>query len=298
MKSIGKYIGIIAVAAASILYGFEHVLSKWLVVQNVNEMEMTCIRFLIGAAVCFAVCLIKKLSLKISKKQIRDLIIFGVFSYGLTCYILAVAKRYIDVGLATMLHFLYPAVTVIFVRIFFKEYVSKRRWISVCFAILGIALMLIKSGDSSASVFGIVLALCSSVTYMLYIVSNERSSIHDINYMVTVFYISLFNAVFFLIIRLLSGEWVGESLNIVTITSIGVQSVFFTVIPIYMLTFGLSRTGATQGAVVNLIEPVVALVGGMIIFKEKLTLPALIGCAFLLFSVLLITTSKKEDARK
>ena len=98
----------------------------------------------------------------------------AVFSVS-TTYLVYESYRYIGVGLATTLHFLYPMFTVLFGWVLFRQRPDRYKAAALVLATLGVALAT-GSSDSYAAT-GIVLALISAMTYAGYLQGIEHLSL-------------------------------------------------------------------------------------------------------------------------
>ena len=63
---------------------------------------------------------------------------------------------------------------------------------------------------------------------------------------------------------------------------------------VVLFAFGVRVTGASTGAVINMLEPAVSLLSGILIFHDLLTPSALAGCGLILLSLLSVSRKGKD----
>ena len=110
---MSKYKGIIFAILSSISYAIMPVFAK--IAYNNGSTPTTTLffRFLITAIVLFLYTVVRKENIKVSKKQFLILFFTGFIGYTLTTELLFLSYDYLSIGLATTLHYIYPAVVCI-----------------------------------------------------------------------------------------------------------------------------------------------------------------------------------------
>ena len=170
--------------------------------------------------------------------------------------------------------------------IFFKEKFGVSKLLALVIAFAGCVLV---SGLNMGGIKpeGIFFGLMSGLAYALYSIFgraalNKYSSLTVTTY---TFIVSGICVLFFCnvphIVRTASAS-PSALLSIILLVLIS------TVIPYLLYTAGLRNTEAGKASVMASVEPVVATAIGIIVYKEALTLPAVIGAALVLASVTLL----------
>ena len=136
---------------------------------------------------------------------------------------------------------------------------------------------------SSLSVAGILLAKCSGITYASYVIANKKLKFASLHGLVIVFYVSCFSSVFFGIKAVITNEMMLPpsplALGLVMTTAI-----LCTVVTLFLLTYGIKTLGASTASVLNMLEPVISLVSGMIIYNEAISAKGIIGCVLVILA--------------
>ncbi|WP_373899117.1 DMT family transporter [Haloimpatiens sp. FM7315] len=266
---------------AKIAYGF-----------GADAVTVLVFRFLFSALILFPIILIKKIDLKITKKQVRDIIIFGGLSYAATCLNLFLAYNYMSVGLATTLHFIYPIVVTAISWALFKEKLDKCKICALILSAFGIY-FLVGGGQSKLSILGVFFALISGVFYSFYIVGAGHSEMRKLNPYVTTFYVSLTASLFIFTGALATNNF---SLTIKFkgyLFIIGI-SIISTVIALMAFLKGIQIIGASNAAVLSTLEPIVSCILGVIILGEELNRAIIFGSILILIAVIIISLSEKK----
>ena len=233
-----------------------------------------------------------KINYKISLEQLKKITLVGVIGNAFTVAMLYTSYSYIQVGSATVLHFLYPMFVSLICFFYYKEQLSKA--VRICLAIASIGILFFIEGGN-ASFIGLFLALFSGITFAYYIVGVEKLGLQTINPYVLNFYFAIVIAITLLIIGIISNQLVlslpmkayGYSFIIAILTSI---------IGIICLQQGIKHLGATTASILSMFEPVTSVIFGIIILHEQLTIVKAIGCLIILGAVigLIVSNSKKE----
>ena len=84
-----------------------------------------------------------------------------------------------DAGIASTILFVYPVLVAVIMAVFFKEKVSVITAVSIALAFVGISLLYKGEGGKTLSLIGVLLVFISSLTYAIYIIGVNRSSLKD-----------------------------------------------------------------------------------------------------------------------
>ena len=113
--------GIVISVIGAAAYGFISLFTKNLVNLSVTSDTILVSRFLIIFLVIGLYLAARKKLVKPTKKQIRDLLIYGVIGYGGAIFLLAESYIFMPMSQATMIHFSYPLFVAFFMVVFYKE---------------------------------------------------------------------------------------------------------------------------------------------------------------------------------
>ena len=288
MKERGYFLTILS----AIIFGFTPILAKLTYNMGSNGITLAFFRHLFVIPILFLIIKLLKINYKITLEQLKKIILVGVIGNAFTVAMLYTSYSYIQVGSATVLHFLYPMFVSLICFFYYKEQLSKAVIICLVIASIGI-LFFIEGGNTSF--IGLFLALFSGITFAYYIVGVEKLGLQTINPYVLNFYFAIVIAITLLTIGIISNQLVlslpmkayGYSFIIAVLTSI---------IGIICLQQGIKHLGATTASILSMFEPVTSVIFGIIILHEQLTIVKAIGCLIILGAVigLIVSNSKKE----
>ena len=200
--------------------------------------------------------------------------------------------NFMDAGIASTILFVYPVMVAVIMAVFFKERVTPTTVVSIILALSGISL-LYKGGDGATlSTIGVLFVIISSLTYAVYIVVVNKSSLRLSSVKLT-FYV-LFIGTFILI----GYSFVGPDARLQPLTSMHelvyalVLAVFPTVISLVLMVVAVHDIGSTPTAVMGALEPITAVCIGIFVFGESFSMRLGIGILLILTAVILIVTGK------
>jgi drug/metabolite transporter (DMT)-like permease len=276
--------GVISVVVASVIYGMLPIFSKWILLDGVNSTSTVFYRMFASMLVSFAILKLTGTSLKATGGQIFQMALFGILGFGLSSALLTVAYDFIPVGLASMLLFAYPLyVNVIMVAVF-KEKITVRLILSCALSLVGLVLL---CDFSTLSATGIVCAILSGVAYGVYIISNKKGNFVELHGVLKIFYVTMAASIFFGARAVISGLFMLPT-SPRAVFFILCLALFTTVLPQYLLTYGIKALGASTASVLNMLEPVMDVVLGWFFFREVISPAGKIGCVLIVLSGIII----------
>lgn len=291
-----KHKGIICGILAAVCYGTNPFGALPLYEEGVNTSSVLFYRFSMAVLMLAAMLLIERKSFKISGKELKTLGSLGLLfaASSITYY---QSFRFMDAGIASTILFVYPVMVAVIMATFFKEKVTASTVTAIILALVGIGL-LYKGGEGvSLSAIGVLLVMVSSLTYAVYIVVVNQSSISMSSLKLT-FYVLLI-----CMFSLLAYSFTSPDLQLMLPPS--PRAWFFacwlglmpTVLSLVFMTVAVHEVGATPTAIMGALEPLTAVAIGVMVFGESLTFRLFIGIVLILSSVLLIVLGKNFHLR-
>lgn len=243
-------------------------------------------RFLLSSVMMGVICLLKKESLKISSQHLATIFGLGLL-YAATALCLIYAYKYIPSGVATTIHFIYPISVSLIMVLFFKERRSMILMLSAILSLLGVAMMCWTTGGETINEVGVIIASVTILTYSLYIVGINKTSISSMNAEVLTFYILLSGAIIFMFFAFATTGI--ESVSGVSAWAHLVLLAFLpTVLSDLTLILAIKYAGSTITSILGSMEPLVAVFIGVIYFHEFFALSSFFGLLLIIISVILV----------
>ena len=282
VKAKGYILG--AVAAAT--YGMNPLFALPLYKAGMNPDSVLFFRYLFAIPVLGMMIVARGRSFKLKRKEVLPLIIMGLL-VALSSLALFQSYNYMDVGIASTLLFVYPILVALIMWIAFKEKLTLPTVLCILLALGGIGL-LYKSGDGSTlNLTGIILVMISALSYAIYIVGVNQSTLKNLATLSLTFYVLLFGLVLFLV----RGEF-GQSLRVAETWylwgNLIALAIFPTAISFLCTTQAIQYIGSTPTAILGALEPLTAVFFGVVVFGESLTLRLSCGMLMIILAVTLI----------
>ena len=289
-----SYKGFLYAILSSLSYAIMPIFAKVAYDNGSNSTSALIFRFLIAGVILLIYLKIKKINLKINLKQFFILFIIGAFGYTITTETLFLSYNYLDVGLATTLHYIYPAIVCLLSFVFFKEKVGYKKIISLIFSILGVY-SLIAFEDKSLNTLGIILALFSGLCYGLNVVTLSLKELKIIDHTVLTMYVC-FGATLGLIIYGAFTDSIILKLNLkITYSYLGL-SIISTIFSMVLLLKAIELIGSTSASILGTFEAIMSIFLGVIFLGEKLSLALILGSTLIVISTIILAKDKKNSA--
>lgn len=289
-----KIHGILYALLSSAAFGFMPIYAKIIYNNGSNPLTVISLRFLLAAIMLLLYFLLAKVDFKVNKAQLIILASIGLLGYTSTGLTLFYSYNYITVGLATTMHFVYPAIVIILNYFIYKESFTKNKIIALLVSITGVYI-LIGVKTEGLHLGGVILAIASGFCYAACVMGMNNKEIKKLSNLVTVFYFSLFAGVSLIIFTLLSGKFIFP-MNTQTTTSIVGISLISTIVSIGLFVKALKIIGASSTSILGTFEPIISIIMGILLFNEKLTITLIIGTILILTSVVILSQEKQSTA--
>ena len=191
MKTSLKGIGM--TSGAGIIFGAFPIFTSLFVRFGGDVDTFNLYGFLLSVVFLASFIVLTKRSFRLPKTAVCFIILAGLMNV-VTRILLTYSYEYLDVGIATTLHFLYPLFAALLGSVCFREKMPFYKWIA--FVIASCSVSLFATGFSSGGQFvGIVLAVSSAVCFALYMLITEKAGLTEMDPVVFVFYVSLVSAI-------------------------------------------------------------------------------------------------------
>lgn len=250
-------------------------------------------RFLFSTILMGAICLFKKENFRISSKDIFTLSWLGLL-YAATAMCLIYSYKYIPSGLATTIHFLYPIAVSFLMVAFFKERRSIVLFLAAILSLIGVAL-LCWNGGGAINMIGVAIASFTVITYSVYIVGINQSSVGKMNAEILTFYILLSGVVLFFLFALVSPSGIEAIPDLTALGRLSMLALLATVISDLTLILAIKYAGSTITSILGSMEPLVAVLVGVFYFSEYFNLNSAFGILLILVSVGLVIVFGKPQ---
>ncbi|WP_237037800.1 DMT family transporter [Phocaeicola faecalis] len=285
-KTKGFILG--AIAAAS--YGMNPLFTLPLYSAGMSVDTVLFYRYSLAVIVLGILMKFQKQSFAIKKVDVLPLCIMGLL-FAFSSLFLFMSYNYMDAGIASTILFVYPVLVAIIMAVVFKEKVSPITMFSIALAFVGISMLCKSPGGQTLSLVGITFVFLSSLSYAIYIVGVNRSSLKDMPIAKLTFYVLLFGLSVYVVRLKFCTELQLIPTPMLWVNAVSL-AVFPTVISLVTMTKAIHYIGSTPTAILGALEPVTALFFGVLVFGEQLTLRIILGILMVITAVTLIIGGK------
>ena len=275
--------GYIYTALSAIIFGLMPLLTKIIIARGATSLTIPFFRVFYVTIVLFFVLKIKKIDFHLEKRDLLSVILTSIFGSGLTIIILNESYNYVDTGIATSLHFLYPLFVAILCCFFYGEKIKKKQIISLSFALVGIICFMSKG---NGSLFGYFLAIASGLTYAFYLVKMDKSGLVKMNALKLSFYLALFTTIEIFTMNLFMQDVVFK-MDVLSYTLLLVLALSSSFLAIVLLQKGVLLLGSTRASFICLLEPVTSMIVGILWLNEALTFNKGLGGLAIIISLII-----------
>lgn len=278
-KAKGYILG--SIAAAS--YGMNPLFVLPLYKAGMDPDSVLFFRYLFAIPLLGIMIKARGRSFKIQRKETFPLIIMGLL-VALSSLTLFLSYNYMAAGIASTLLFVYPIMVALIMAMVFKEKLALQTIVCMLLALGGIGLLYKSEDGSTLSLIGTLLVFASSLSYAIYIVGINQTSLKNVATLKVTFYVLLFGLSLFVARLLYSGvlntpdQWYLWA-NLLAL------AVFPTAISFLCTTGAIQYIGSTPTAILGALEPVTAIFFGIAVFGESLTVRESFGLVMIIVAV-------------
>jgi drug/metabolite transporter (DMT)-like permease len=224
------------------------------------------------------------------------LLFLGVVGYYFSSILDFWGLHYISAGLERLILFLYPTVVVVLSVVMFKQVISKRALAAMAISYIGIGIAFVHdirvTGDPHGTLIGGSLVFLCMITYAIYLVGNGQL-VGRIGAIRLAAWASIIAAICCLLHFLVTHP-VASAFELpwqVYAYALAMAGLS-TVLPIFLTAKAIQLIGASKVSIVGSIGPVATIFFGWLFLDESISLPQMIGAAFVLGGVMLVSSRK------
>lgn len=291
-----KLRGTVCGIAAAVFYGTNPLGAMNLYADGISTNSTLFYRFGLAVVMLGVMMAVQRKSFALTRRELVTLAILGVFmsTSSTTLYF---SFNFMDVGIASTLLFVYPVMVAVIMATIFHEKVTAATVVAILLSLAGIALLNQTGNGTSLSLWGVTLVMLSSLTYAIYIVVVNKSSLRMSSVKLT-FYVLLFGLFTIYGYTLAMGETVQLLVTPKQWMYATQLALMPTVLSLVLMVIAVHDIGSTPTAIMGAIEPITAVAIGVLVFGENFTPQLALGIVLILTAVLLIIGGKEMSPHK
>ena len=292
---MNKLHGIIYAVSSAVAFGTIPLFAVTAYSGGTNAITTAFLRFFIASLILFCILRFRRTPMAVDRKLLGRLSYVSIAGYSATCITLFLSYEYISIGLATTLHFTYPAIVSVLSFFMLKEKLEPMKLFSLGLSITGVYI-LAGSSEAAASLKGVISALASGVFYSIYTIELARQEIKAMEGLLLTFYVCMFSSVAVFLFGAATGKLIFtiQFSGMLSILGLALVCTVFAILTYYK---AIQSIGPSDTAILSTFEPVTGVLLGILIFGEKLSLTTSIGSLLIIASVLFFSYNRSIKAR-
>lgn len=246
-------------------------------------------RILLSLIITLIITLFSKNKRKISKDDLKYIIIIGVFGFFAFQVFLIIGVKLSTGSNSALIMSLLPLIVCVLNIIIFKERATRKFVITVIITILGVMIVVLGSGNkfslTKEYILGAIFIIISEIGYGIYTILSLRLSSKYSPYEI-MSYILLITTV--LSVPISINQLLEENITKIPIeawVSIIFSGAFAMCIGNYTWIWAVKKIGSNKTAMYNNIQPVFGVIAGYILLGERLTLIQGIGAIIIILGL-------------
>jgi drug/metabolite transporter (DMT)-like permease len=297
-------LGYLMVLAAASLWAVNGSVSKAILTSGLTSIRLAEVRSTGGMiGLGLAVALVRPQILRISRRELPFLALFGVAGLAFVQWFYFLAIHRLEIGIALLIQYVAPVLVALYARFLHAEHVRRRIWVALILALAGLSFVVDVWGGFALDPWGVAAALGSAVTFSLYILLAEHA-VGRRDPVSLVFWGLAFAALFWAIVQpwwsfpfgvvdesvVLDGRILSTDAPVWLLMAVVV--VVGTIVPFGLLVGALRHISATRAGVTAMWEPVAGALVAYAWLGESLSGGQLAGGALVLAGILLAQTAR------
>lgn len=286
-----------AIILAAIIFGIAGAMAKVLFQANIPPIELTAIRTITACIIFLLFALISNRKAFFIKKANLLLLIGVSIAFTMVNITFYLAISLTTVAAAITLEYTAPFFILIIELITFNRKLSLLDIIIVSISVIG-CLLLTGSGEDLILInHGVLYGLACGLSFAIYNMLGSCCQKRNIKTSSITLYSFLFSSLFwFIALPFLN-------LSEITYTNTSVMQILFiavfaTILPYWLLMFGLKNVGALPSTIIGMLDPLVAGIAAYFIINEVLTPLNLLGITIIILVIIASTIRDKRIASK
>ena len=230
-------------------------------------------------------------NIRMTSRQWLYVILLGTLGYYLSSYLDFIGLQYVSAGLERLILFLYPSFAVIINAFLFGQKINRIQKIALVLTYIGIGIAYfgeLKIDTRTPDFYwGSFLIFLCAITYSFYLAGSGRM-IPVVGATKFTAYAMLASTSGVLIQFLLRGHFSDHILSSTLIHYSILLAVLATVIPSFMLSYGIKRIGSNNVSIITSIGPVSTILQAHFILGDKIFAEQVAGTLLVITGVLMI----------
>jgi drug/metabolite transporter (DMT)-like permease len=303
-----RHKGEIYTVLGALAFSFNGIVSKLVLQAGLSEWRLVQVRT--GGAFLFLitfVLLTNAKSLKITRKELPILIVYGLFGFALVQFGYFVAISRMHVSMALIIEFTAPIWIVLWIKYVRKSFVPKDMWVAISLAFFGMLLLAQVWKGMTLDTLGVIAAFLDAFALATYFILGERLAHTRPTASLNAIGFGIASALWAIAFPLWSfptkifSQQINLSGPLENYNASGFMLLLWivlmgTVLPYLLVFSGIKLLSASTSSVIGMLEPVLAGVFAWIWIGESWNAIQLIGGAIVIVGIYLADKTRTKVA--
>ena len=285
--------GVFYAIISSASFGFSPLFSLGLIAAGLSNFDVLSYRWATAALVLMIYAVCKKKSLRLNSFDEAWKILLLSALRSITSITLLVGYANIASGIASTINFMYPVLVALTMMLFYGEQKSFVNIVSILVSFFGVYLL--ASGDGVSvkggnTALGLVCSLISAFSFAAYYILIKRTKADKIEVVKFTTWIMARSAIYFISLGVIGNgrlTFVTDGKLWLYIAGLGLWS---TMVSNFTGVKAVRRIGPTLTSILGALQPLTAVVLGVLFLDEHLGARTIIGISLIMITVTLIVT--------
>lgn len=289
--------GIFYAAVSSASFGFSPLFTIGLLAVGLTGFDILSYRWLIAGIILMAYATYRKKSLKLSSFDEAWKVAVLSLLRSITSVTLLIGYANISSGIASTINFMYPVIVALFMMLFCGEKRSAVDFAAIGASIFGVYLLasgdslIIEGGDTK---LGLICSLISAISFAAYYIVMKSVRADRIEVVKFTTWIMMLSACYFIVCAFVfEGKitLITDTKSWLYILGLGIWA---TMVSNITGVKAIRRIGPTLTSILGALQPITAVILGVIFLHEHLYLRSIIGIVIILTAVSIIVMHQKQ----
>ncbi|MBE6230750.1 MAG: DMT family transporter [Bacteroidales bacterium] len=289
--------GIFYAIISSASFGFSPLFSLSLIAAGLSNFDVLSYRWGTAGLVLMIYAFCKRKTLKFSSfDEVWKVILLSALR-SITSVTLLIGYANISSGIASTINFMYPVVVALCMMLFFGDRKSPIDIGAIGVSIFGVYLLasgdslIIEGGNTS---LGLICSIISALSFAAYYILMKQIKADKIEVVKFTTWMMILSAIYFIICAFIfDGKLtlVTDGQNWLYILGLGLWS---TMVSNFTGVKAVRRIGPTMTSILGALQPLTAVVLGVLFLQEHLYLKSIIGITLILIAVTIVVMHQKK----
>lgn len=285
--------GIFYACISSASFGFSPLFSIGLLAAGLSNSDVLSYRWALAAIVLMVYAAVKRKTLRINSLDEAWKIALLSGLRALTSVTLLIGYANIASGIASTINFMYPVIVVFWMMLVHGEQKSWINLAAIALSILGVYLMASGDGlkiEGGNTALGLACSIISAVSFAAYYILMKKTRADKIEVVKFTTWIMIMCAVYFII----GGLIVDGGITLIHDGKLWLYilglALWSTMISNFTGVKAVRRIGPTLTSILGALQPLTAVILGVLFLDEHLGFKSIAGIVLILVSVLMVVT--------